>query len=1597
MIDNFYNKMNQITENSIINLPTFLITNYMAVPVFLIKPEAKKNPPGKYNLLSGEELMIRLTSSPSSIKYVGINTKGFSDNDFLIDVDFPKNSISTVFLKKQFKNFLIKKLNDKNNSLSKCSSLIQETPNGLHLFCHGNFLIKNKTIFSELGVKFEVFSNNLNNNSNLTILGLEYGSFNYECFKHLSVENDIMIKSINALFYLTGILLLSPDTHVDAHITEEKPIPPSDIISVGERNNTLYDYAKIYNNKSLVLNLNDWATNEPLETDELYMTVLREDLYNSINTKNESRIKKASEKETKVLEKNNSELICNDINNVEILDPTMLPQIIYNPLFDISNLRIDAKIIFIFLKGSELAGNLVYIDSFYMYQGSENNLWKKDSGDFISKKAVSLMLQQPDANLAGYIISKKKLFFDTLASFVKITAKDFIKKSSFVGTTVGTLNKKVYPSKKEDYLTTILPYKLKRGEYNLDPYFIAVISAICGYSSERINLLRLAFYKLIFPDKESQQIVFLYGGPKTGKSSIADFIKNIHGDDMKAANFDALNKPFEASNLIHLKVIYIGDATYLKNVSELKKWQGRDFIQTERKFEHTNVSNCFSGTIFITSNYPPEKAIGITNDEALSSRLLAVPLEFVILQENPYFEGPFSLSKFLDKYKEDIIYWALTVPEALKEQPRADFLKYSGSESCYGSLKANLLYTSSLIPININQIGPIRQFLEERVKLTEHIKPIQKTLGYLFSKKISHITKNYFNVRIPSYGIKDFHTDNFRITELDILYGTEFFFQQKNLIDPEKKLSYSNYKEDFVQPTLMELYFSSGNIYKSPFSDKLVNFINPAKINTFYEGCEAQEYFFKYKKEFEKLNKLNKISYLSGKELFIEYINWLPVKPNENFKMALQGDFYNLFLDEILINLKGLFKYPFSDTLRTREGVSFLGIEWRDSNSWKALRESFLLRQFDPFYGQWMGVFEDGFTKSDWKITVKKCDNDIKHPMLQIDISFAEYFKCPAIFSLLEQFNCINNTWDNDNYIKSNLKIENNQVIKINTFTDDLSVPNEQIILSNYLDDNYEKLSPVSREYLLRSFVFHSSLIANRFDVNHGGSGSYLRSFFTKTEKHKSSIQDPYLNEGYEKKLQKRDYLLQNQKSPSHKQSIPSRNSDTPSQDSDSSSQNLESSSQISIITKESDHLDGKIYLKESNINTKKQLFPYNRSITKVPMKISEEPYSLFFEYDDSRINFIKNTSWKHLMYNYQIHLKGKLDTVTNREKFYVDSSVLNIDFSKINHVPNLCECTSISILCSSLKLNWVELKRVLCIEHFLSVPGTYYPETQYVNLNESIMLRPLMICFWENSLGLINKRLNQIFTENFLLNVQDKIKGMDSNTEIGERWADKKRNFLLQSFLPESAYYTLNNVDYGRLKFGKFYLKKLKTKEKPSVVGPYASQHKIFKKMCFQKLLNENLNDIWFMSDSLKGKKGYIYVLDIDLNKAHSNISYGLTQSKELFEMERVLNTKGWEGIFDQLDCLEIKKAISNSALEFDTVKKAIKAFYYKGIQGGELSSYSGVLMTLNGDPNKESPHKFSSKKETDLLLKKDLCDKIKNQIKTYSVKFNENEMFLK
>lgn len=86
----------------------------------------------------------------------------------------------------------------------------------------------------------------------------------------------------------------------------------------------------------------------------------------------------------------------------------------------------------------------------------------------------------------------------------------------------------------------------------------------------------------------------------------------------------------------------------------------------------------------MTSNQSPERALGYISDDGLYSRLLAVPMEFKISEENIGIPSPFNLLQFLKDHTSELIHWALTTPEKLSLEARAEKLRYSGSQSCYG-------------------------------------------------------------------------------------------------------------------------------------------------------------------------------------------------------------------------------------------------------------------------------------------------------------------------------------------------------------------------------------------------------------------------------------------------------------------------------------------------------------------------------------------------------------------------------------------------------------------------------------------------------------------------------------------------------------------------------------------------------------------------------------------------------------------------------------------------------------------------------------------------------------------------------------------------
>lgn len=207
-----------------LNLGNYLVIKYWDTRVFIIKPEAKKNPAGSVDdlLKTGSEIVATINNND----YVGLCPKNIPDGNFLLDVDFPKVGVEAKMLKVNFIKFLKDYLCNIENRDS--LKIIQNTPSGLHLFCEVDLPVENKTIYSNLGVFFEVFSNKLNKNSNLTVIGKEYGLLEKKLFiNDVRTIFNIYSEKTNEINKRIGTLFLSKENIISSVIEIGSPIPPS--------------------------------------------------------------------------------------------------------------------------------------------------------------------------------------------------------------------------------------------------------------------------------------------------------------------------------------------------------------------------------------------------------------------------------------------------------------------------------------------------------------------------------------------------------------------------------------------------------------------------------------------------------------------------------------------------------------------------------------------------------------------------------------------------------------------------------------------------------------------------------------------------------------------------------------------------------------------------------------------------------------------------------------------------------------------------------------------------------------------------------------------------------------------------------------------------------------------------------------------------------------------------------------------------------------------------------------------------------------------------------------------------------------------------
>lgn len=435
-----------------------------------------------------------------------------------------------------------------------------------------------------LGVKYEIFSCSSNASKNVTIYGDGYLD-NFKGMKDKEKTNCYPFYSLIEEYFLKEGSRLQED--------KNNKLPP-ELILESTRNNILFRYSVAYHNKDLIYNLNLWALETPLGEDEIE-SLTREDVGKYQKDGGEKR-ESTSEEHIGTAEEQMGKKVSVPADPAYDKDPTFLEENFNQVKLSTEGLTPPAKALMTFIKYFSLNQNCIYLDQFYFIDPSsdilwERILWERDNGSRINQMIKHYFLNaETDKKLVSYALSNVKELTGKLSSYLKVSGNHENNKVGFTNVALDIEKRTVHKHEKSNYITNLFTVPLQENTVRLSADFRQVISALCGYSSERINLLRLAFRHLIFPSYNIQQIVFLYGGVQTGKSTICEYMRFLHGDDCGSASCGVLNKPFEAASFVNYKVLILADIEYFLNKEELKKYAGRDRIHTEVKFEQSSDS-----------------------------------------------------------------------------------------------------------------------------------------------------------------------------------------------------------------------------------------------------------------------------------------------------------------------------------------------------------------------------------------------------------------------------------------------------------------------------------------------------------------------------------------------------------------------------------------------------------------------------------------------------------------------------------------------------------------------------------------------------------------------------------------------------------------------------------------------------------------------------------------------------------------------------------------------------------------------------------------------------------------------------------------------
>jgi phage/plasmid-associated DNA primase len=218
---------------------------------------------------------------------------------------------------------------------------------------------------------------------------------------------------------------------------------------------------------------------------------------------------------------------------------------------------------------------------------------------------------------------------------------------------------KLHPHVPQRFVTSTIPALFKANE-SPSRELRERLFEWCSYDPHALTLLRSALYRMLIRREGLQTGYYVYGPPRSGKSTLADLATYLCGSESTVcATLDQLDNPFFRTHLQSKSLALFSEVqTVQANLANhLKALQGRDLISGAIKNVQEGVQFRFEGTVVLTSNMPPDEAL--RNSSALLDRFFVLHLRNVV--DNP-------IENFQNYYLErssQIVNWALQFPDHL--------------------------------------------------------------------------------------------------------------------------------------------------------------------------------------------------------------------------------------------------------------------------------------------------------------------------------------------------------------------------------------------------------------------------------------------------------------------------------------------------------------------------------------------------------------------------------------------------------------------------------------------------------------------------------------------------------------------------------------------------------------------------------------------------------------------------------------------------------------------------------------------------------------------------------------------------------------------